>query len=170
MKYLKKLNEMWTQTSTAPSDTEIDTQFTSKDKVYYGIHNIDISKDGIRTKVKAKFDSGARTSSIDFKVAKRLGLSSELIQKCKELEHVDMPKNITLNEQKALERKISLELKKDFPEITSVQGVKSSSGFSVRAYIKVNIEYMGKIITTEANIRDRAGLSCEMLVGLKDML
>lgn len=170
MKYLKKLNEMWTQTSTAPSDTEIDTQFTSKDKIYYGIHNIDISKDGIRTKVKAKFDSGARTSSIDFKVAKRLGLSNELIQKCKELEHVDMPKNITLNEQRALERKISLELKKYFPEITSVQGVKSSSGFSVRAYIKVNIEYMGKIIMTEANLRDRAGLSCEMLVGLKDML
>lgn len=169
MKYLKKINEMWTQTSTAPN-TEIDTQFTSSDKIYYGIHNINISKDGIRTTVKAKFDSGARTSSIDFKVATRLGISNELIEKCKELESVEMAKNITRPEQIKLERKLTAELKAEFPEITSVQSVKSSSGFSIRAYIKVNIEYMGKIITTEANLRDREGLTCEMLVGLKDML
>jgi hypothetical protein len=36
--------------------------------------------------------------------------------------------------------------------------------------IRINIEYSGKVISTDANLRDRTGLSCEMLVGLKDML
>lgn len=172
MKYLKKFNkldEMWTQTTTKPSD-EIDLQFVSKDKTYYGVHNIDVSYRNKRTKVKAKFDTGARSSSIDFSVARKLGISDELIERCKELETVDMSKNISRSEQLKLERSYSNDLKKDFPEVVSVQASRSSSGFSIRAYVNMNVEYHGKVINTEVNLRDRTGLSCEMLVGLKDML
>jgi hypothetical protein len=168
MKHLESYDG-WTTTSTSPSK-EVDVQYTSKDKIYYGIHTISLSREGISTDVKAKFDTGARTSSIDFSVAKRLGISNEVIEKCKELEHIQVPKNITKLEQRKIEKEKTKELKSMFKEITSTQFVKSSSGFSIRAYIKVNIEYMGKVITTEVNLRDRTGLSCEMLVGLKDML
>jgi len=167
MKYLENYDG-WTSTST--TNKNFDVQFTSKDKIYYGVHNIDVSRGEYRTTVKAKFDTGARTSSIDFSVAKKLGISDSIIEKCKELEHIEIPKNITKKEQKEYENKITTELKSKYPEITSAQFVKSSSGFSIRAYIKITIEYMGKVINTEANLRDRTGLSCEMLVGLKDML
>lgn len=163
------INEMWTQTTTKPKE-EIDLQFVSKDKTYYGVHNIDVSYKNKRTKVKAKFDTGARSSSIDFSVAKRLGISDELIEKCKKLDDIFIPKDATKKEQVELERKYTNELKLEFPEITSVQGSRSSSGFSIRAYVNMNVEYHGKVINTEVNLRDRTGLSCEMLVGLKDML
>ena len=174
MKHLKQF-ENWTTTTTEPNK-EVDVQFTSKDKITYGIHDINISKAGVRTKVKAKFDSGARSSSIDFKVAKRLGVSDDFIKTCKELDSVDLakytknPRNISLAEQGKIERGFYKELKAQFPELSDVKLVKSSSGFSVRMVIRINIEYHGKVISTDANLRDRTGLACEMLVGLKDML
>lgn len=170
MKWLKKF-EHWTTDSTFGNfDFDNQMQYVSNSKIYYGIHEIYLRRDGKGVKVKAKFDTGARTSSIDFSVAKKLGISDRLIEKCKELENVHVPKNITKSEQKELERSLSKELKNEFPEVTSVQASKSSSGFSVRAYIKVDIEYSGQIISTEVNLRDRSGLTCEMLVGLRDML
>lgn len=69
-----------------------------------------------------------------------------------------------------MEKDLSKKLKMEFPDIVSVQMSKSSSGFSVRAYIKCDIEYYGRIISTQVNLRDRKGLTCPMLVGLKDML
>lgn len=174
MRHLKKF-ENWTTTTTDPSK-EVDLQFTSKDKITYGIHDINISRDNIRTKVKAKFDSGARSSSIDFKVAKRLGISDEFIEKCQELDSVDLskhtkdPRNISLAEQRKIEKSFYKELSIRFPDLIEVKLVKSSSGFSLRMVIKINIEYSGRIISTDANLRDRTGLACEMLVGLKDML
>jgi len=174
MKHLKQF-ESWTTTTTDPSK-EVDVQYTSKDKITYGIHDINVSKDGVRTKVKAKFDSGARSSSIDFKVAKRLGVSDEFIKTCKELDSVDLskytkdPRNISLAEQSKIEKGFFKDLKSRFPELAEVKLVKSSSGFSVRMVIGINIEYSGRIISTDANLRDRTGLACEMLVGLKDML
>ena len=174
MKHLKQF-ENWTTTTTEPSK-EVDVQYTSKDKITYGIHDINVSRQGIRTKVKAKFDSGARSSSIDFKVAKRLGVSNDFIKTCKELDSVNLskyvknPRSISIMEQGKIERGFYKELKAQFPELSGVKLVKSSSGFSLRMVIKINIEYNGKIISTDANLRDRTGLACEMLVGLKDML
>lgn len=170
MKHLKKF-ENWVTTSTwEPYDSDSNVQYVSKDKIYYGVHDIYLSRDDKRVKVKAKFDTGARSSSIDFEVARQLGISDAIIDKCKELENVDIHKNISKIEQKKLEKKLSKDLKSKFPEITSVHTSKSSSGFSVRAYVKCNIEYNGQIISTNVNLRDRTGLTCQMLVGLKDMI
>ena len=177
MKHLKKFenynDDSWTSTST--NNKEVEYDFTSKDTIRHGIHTISVVRNGIRTKAKAKFDSGARSSSIDFKVAKRLGISDEFIKKCKELDSIDLgkyvkdPKNISKLEQTKVEGLFLKELKVRFPELSDVRLVKSSSGFSLRMVIRLNLEFNGKIVKTDANIRDRAGLACEMLVGLKDM-
>lgn len=168
MSIIKMFNE-WVSTS-SHDNINPEFEYTSKDKVYYGVHNVTISRDGVSVDVKAKFDTGARSSSIDFAVGEKLGLSKELIDKCRKLDHLDIPKTISKKEQKQLEKKYTQELKSQFPEITKVQMSKSSSGFSVRAYVKLDINYYGNNVSTEANLRDRTGLSCEMLVGLKDML
>ena len=166
------LFENWVSTTTSGGDFDTDSQmqYVSRDKTYYGVHNIWVSRSDKRVSVKAKFDTGARSSSIDFSVAKKLGISQELIDKCKELEHIEVPKTISKEDQKKMELRLTKELKTDFPEVTAVQSSKSSSGFSVRAYIQIDIELDGRIVTTNANLRDRTGLSCEMLIGLKDML
>lgn len=167
-----KFFENWISSTTwgGKLDPEEDVQYTSKDKIYYGTHEVYLIRNGKRVKVKAKFDTGARSSSIDFEVAKQLGISDEIISKCKELENIQVDKDITKEAQKELEKKLSRDLKKQFPDIVSVQMSKSSSGFSVRAYIKCDIEYYGRVVSTQVNLRDRKGLTCPMLVGLKDML
>lgn len=167
MNIIKMFRE-WVSTSTHNVDYDVD--YTSKEKIYYGVHKVTLSREGKSIEVKAKFDTGARSSSIDFSVAEKLGISKELINKCRELDKIEIPKTITKKEQKALEKSYTNDLKSQFPEITSVQMSKSSSGFSVRAYIQVSISYHGNNISTNVNLRDRTGLSCEMLVGLKDML
>ena len=177
MKHLKLFenynDDSWTSTSTGNKEVEYD--YTSKNSIYHGIQDINVSRNGIRTKVKAKFDSGARSSSIDFKVAKRLGVSDEFIKKCKELDSVDLgnyvknPKVISKPEQLQVEKKFYQELKPQFPELAEVKLVKSSSGFSMRMVIEVNLEFNGKFVMSKANLRDRTGLVCEMLIGLRDM-
>jgi hypothetical protein len=168
MSNIKMFNE-WVSTS-SHSNVNTEMEYTSNNKVYYGVHDVTISRNGISVDVKAKFDTGARSSSIDFGVGEKLGLSKKLIDECRRLDHLDIPKTITKKEQKQLEKKYTQELKSEFPEIIKVQMSKSSSGFSVRAYIKLDINYYGNHVSTEANLRDRTGLTCEMLVGLKDML
>lgn len=173
MKHVMKFSENWVTTTTndkPDSPAKVDVQYKSKDKIYYGVHTISVSIGDKRTHVKAKFDTGARSSSIDFSVAKRIGVSDALIEKCRELDNVKIPRTMPKEEQLKLEKTYTDALKKEFPEVVSVQGTRSSSGFSIRAYIRLNIEYDGKVIITEANLRDRTGLSCEMLVGLKDMI
>jgi hypothetical protein len=169
MKFIRTY-EMWNTTTTI-NDVEPQYDFVSKGKTYYGVHKIHLIRDDKRVQVKAKFDTGARTSSIDFSVAQKLGISKELLDECKRLDHLDISKDITRTEQRELEKKYTEELKEKFPdEVTSVQISKSSSGFSIRSYIRCKIEYFGNIVDTEVNLRDRTGMSCEMLVGLKDML
>jgi hypothetical protein len=170
---MKKINmfKNWVSSSTGGEFNLFNQmQYVTNNKTYYGVHNIWISREGVRIPVKAKFDTGARSSSIDFKIAQKLGISNELIRRCKELDHVNIPKDITKVNQKKLEKELGSKLKVDFPEVISVQASKSSSGFSIRAYIKIELELDGRIVITKANLRDRIGLSCEMLVGLKDML
>lgn len=169
MKWLKKF-ESWTSSTTSSDIEEVEWDYTSKDKIYYGIHDVFLLRGDKRVKVSAKFDTGARTSSIDFDVAKKLGISDRIINKCVELDNLEIPKDISTHEQKKIEKVWMQKLKMDFPEITSVQMVKSSSGFSLRAYIAVKLEYFGNFVDTEVNLRDRSGLKAEMLIGLKDMV
>lgn len=167
MKHLNLFNE-WVTTST--SGQNIETDYVSNDKIYYGKHDIQVSRGQKLVDVKSKFDTGARSSSIDYKVAEELGLSKRLIDECRNLNRIKIPKTIGKKETKQLEKRYTKKMKSKFPEISFIKIAKSSSGFSMRAYIPVTIYYHGNVVKTDVNLRDRTGLSCEMLLGLKDML
>ena len=168
MKYIVEYNQ-WYSTSTT-SGQNVELEYTSKDKITYNVHKVILTLGGKSVEVKAKFDTGAKSSSIDFGVATKLGVSDELLKKCKELESLKIPNTLTKVQQDMLEFRFSRMLKKEFPEVSYTKVVKSSSGVSVRAYIRVELNYNGRNIKTDVNLRDRTGLSCEMLVGLRDML
>ena len=168
MKYIVEYNQ-WYSTSTTPGQN-VELEYTSKDKITYNVHKVTLTLGGKSVEVKAKFDTGAKSSSIDFAVATKLGVSDELLKKCKELESLKIPSTLNKVQQDMLEFRFSRMLKKEFPEVSfgekAAKVVKSSSGVSVRAYIRVELNYNGRNV----NLRDRTGLSCEMLVGLRDML
>ncbi len=175
----------WTSTTTVPSakasaelaelsDDEqlgdITYSYKSKDKTWYGIHKILLSYEGKTGYVKAKFDTGAKTSSLDIESARRLGVSEHIIEATKELEKVKIEKTITKNEQDSMKAKLSSEYRDKYPGVSKVEFIKSASGFSVRLYIKMTLNYDGRIIHTDVNLKDRTGMKAEMLVGLSNML
>lgn len=170
MEHIIEYNKCDNVTSTIPGDPQINYQYTSKNKIYYGVHIIYIIRDNKRIQVTAKFDTGARSSSIDLSIGEKLGLGNELIEAYKELEKIEVSRDISKKQLSKMENDLTEEYSKKYSDISSVRASKSSSGFSVRPYIRLTLEFNGKYITTETNLRDRTGLSCEMLVGLGDML
>jgi hypothetical protein len=168
MKYLKEWNN-WTSSSTIGSPVELD--YKSSDKITYSTHKVTLSMGGKNVEVLAKFDTGAKSSSIDFSVAQKLGVNQNLLDKCKELDDIkDIPLTITKVEKEKLEKDWTDKLKSEFPEVSYAKIVKSSSGVSIRAFIRLELSYNGRNIKTNVNLRNRTGLKCEMLVGLDDMV
>lgn len=168
MKYLKEWNS-WTSSSTIGSPVELD--YKSSDKITYSTHKVTLSMGGKIVEVLAKFDTGAKSSSIDFGVAQKLGVDQKLLDKCKELDSIkDIPLTISKEEKKSIELEWTNKLKAEFPEVSYAKVVKSSSGVSIRAFIRLDLSYNGRTITTNVNLRNRTGLKCEMLVGLDDMV
>lgn len=170
MEHIIEYNNWSGTTSTASGNPDINYQYTSKDKIYYGVHTIYIIRDNKRIPVTAKFDTGARSSSIDLSVAEKLGVKNELLEAYEELSKIEISRDISKSEIKKMETELTEKYSSKYPDITSVKVSKSASGFTIRPYIRLTLEFNGRYITTEANLKDRAGLSCEMLVGLGDML
>ena len=170
MEHIIEYNNWSETTSTASGNPDINYQYTSKDKIYYGVHTIYIIRDNKRIPVTAKFDTGARSSSIDLSVGEKLGVKKELLEAYEELSKIEIPRDISKGEIKNMENELTEKYSAKYPDITSVKVSKSASGFTIRPYIRLTLEFNGKYITTEANLKDRTGLSCEMLVGLGDML
>lgn len=168
MKYLKERNN-WISSSTIGSPVKLD--YKSSDKITYSKHKVTLSMGGKIVEVLAKFDTGAKSSSIDFGVAQELGVNQNLLDKCEELDDIkDIPLTITKVEQEKLEKDWTDKLKSEFPEVSYAKIVKSSSGVSLRAFVPLQLSYNGRSINTNVNLRNRKGLTCLMLVGLDDMV
>lgn len=185
MKHLLEYNK-WTTTtsqpgltvSTTPAEVSRETgttpdvqyHYKSGQNLFYGIHEIWVTWEGSTLPIKAKFDTGARTSSLDINAARRLGVDERIIQATKDLEEMKIPKTIPIRDQKEMEEALSLEYSQKYPGVSYVQMSKSASGFSVRLYLEMTLNFNGRIISTNVNLKDRTGMNAQMLVGLGDML
>lgn len=170
---------MWTSSTTNDNivaydkDIEgVDFSYVSKDKVYHGTRYVKVTnpETGKTIGVKAKFDTGALSSSLDLKVAELLGIDEGIIKKCKELRRIIVPRNTKRKDQKKLADNVEKQLRKEFPEITKVSVIRSASSFSMRLFVKLIIDVDGRSMLTNVNLKDRSGMSNDMLIGLNDIL
>lgn len=126
-----------------------------------------LSKTGKRrVEIKAKIDTGARMTSIDSSLARKLGFKAadSLIEEFNLAERGKTKEDL----EKLAER---IEKEKDLKKIgvTKLKVVSSSSGFTLRPVIQFVYYLSGQKIETEANISDRSKMVYQMLVGKIDM-
>jgi hypothetical protein len=156
----------WTSDSTADPGDEYNYQYTSREKIYYGIHPIQFQYEGGPiVNALAKFDTGAKTTSISYDLGKRIGVPDNLFKVAHDLEEEKIDKSASDEEIKL---KIE-DLEKKYPGMI-LDKVRSASGVSIRVYFPITLYFNGRTVMTIANIKDRTGLKADALVGLGDML
>lgn len=113
---------------------------------------------------KAKIDTGADSTSIDKELAKQIGFEAAV----KILE--SMPDDIT-DRSRGLElvRQYNQTLITEENQIIEFTLVKSSHGYSIRPYIKVNLKLQDTIFETKCSIYDRSNLSYPIIIGRKSL-
>ena len=143
----------------------IEYEYINTNSIFYGIHKIKFQyEDNLPIEVLTKFDTGAKTSSIDYEVAKKIGVPENVLEAAKFANNQDIQKGMLKEDKKILLNNLSKEHK------IELDTIKNATGITIRAYIPVTIYYNGRQIKTRANIADRSGLKAEALLGLKDML
>jgi alpha-L-glutamate ligase-like protein len=116
--------------------------------------------------VNAKIDTGADSTSIDTKLAVKLGFQ-DIIDR---FENIQIPENSNKEERIALEKSLNDELIPQFPErLVGVQCIISSHGKSLRPYVKINIKIKDTVFETNASIFNRSDLTYPMIVGRKSL-
>jgi len=113
----------------------------------------------------AKIDTGADSTSIDKEIAKKLGFT-EIVEL---VESGVFPENIDRKEGLAISQKLASELQGKYPDIESVDYVKSSHGNSVRVCVKINLKIQDTTYETKASIFDRSKLSYNAIIGRKSL-
>ena len=155
----------WSSDSTEPQ-IPYQYQYSSNSQIFHGIHQIKIQyNNNPPIEVTAKFDTGAKSSSISYEVAQKLGIDADLLNCSLLIEDEKIDKSITKEE---LKKKID-DLSEKYNGL-ELDSVRSASGVSIRVYLPITIYHSGRTIKTSANLKDRTGLKAEMLVGLADML
>lgn len=125
-----------------------------------------VSKDGRETiEVEAKIDTGAYSSSIDERLAIRLGYG-DAIRYYKSF-GVDRP--LKREEVKKLREGDIEEKLKKHPDISDVVFVYSANGVTLRIKIPLIFYLDGVRIESEATIADRSWLKYPMIIGRRDL-
>jgi alpha-L-glutamate ligase-like protein len=122
-------------------------------------------KDEKSTATIAKVDTGADSTSIDKEIARKLGFKDivDLV------ESGILPEGITREEGIRISEKLMKELPQKYPDIHTVDFIKSSHGNSVRVTVKLNIKIQDTTFETKASIFDRSKLTYNAIIGRKSL-
>jgi alpha-L-glutamate ligase-like protein len=125
------------------------------------------SKSGKRQiTVKAKVDTGASYSSIDTNLATKLGFRTVI----KVFESYNIPAYLDTKEE-ALKwaKKLHKTLVRTYDDIVGTHVIKSGNGHSYRIAVLLKCSINDKLLTVEANIRDRSQLDFPMILGRNEL-
>lgn len=123
---------------------------------------------GLEDKVelaKAKIDTGADRTSIDIKMAKKLGFE-EIIN---EVNEIDIPEEMSVDEARTIARQYEEKLLKKYTYMSHLSIVKSSHGVSLRISVNLELKIDETKFETIANIFDRSGLTYPVIIGRKSL-
>lgn len=119
---------------------------------------------GKSVSVKAKIDSGARSSSIDYDLAEAIGYGG-VVSYIK-------PFNLDASMDEERAHEVARRIKKDIqshPGIKRLKVVLSATGVTLRVTVPLSFELKGKIIETDVNLISRGHLTYDMIIGRRDL-
>jgi alpha-L-glutamate ligase-like protein len=149
-------------------EIEEELEEISGKRVIGSVENVKlIGRNETEIRIDAKIDTGARTSSIDTTLARKLGFGKTLdaFEKMEELRDphkLEEIRNMKNSETKKL-------YAKQVPYLEYLAVVSSSSGISVRPFVKLTFIMDKKIISSYVNIIDRSKLQYPMIIGKRDL-
>ncbi|MFH1713546.1 MAG: sugar-transfer associated ATP-grasp domain-containing protein [Candidatus Jacksonbacteria bacterium] len=118
----------------------------------------------IKLMVKAKIDSGARSSSIDYELARRLGCGDVVDYVASFQLNTPMTKPEAIVLKKRIKRDLKLH-----PQISRVKVIRSASGSTVRVTAPIKFKLKDRLIETDVNLISREHLTYDMIIGRRDL-
>lgn len=118
----------------------------------------------IKVPLKAKIDSGARSSSLDYELGRELGYGDVVDF----LKSFDLDRPMQRDKALRFRRRLKKELKLH-RAVSSVKLINSASGSSVRVTVPITFKLKGKLIKTDVNLISRETMTYPMIVGRRDL-
>ena len=133
-------------------------------KLYHKITDEEQKRKPLPEKVKAKIDTGALITSIDSKLAVKLGYGSAL----EYFEKFKIPHNLTRLQAKELAKKYEEKIEKH-EDIVDLSIIHSSHGTTLRPMILFDVSISGTKLEAKANVVDRSRLIYPVIIGRRTL-
>lgn len=125
-----------------------------------------VNRLGKRVRIKAKMDTGADLTSLDFNLAVRLGYKDLL--KIKQEFDLDIG-DLSAKQAREKQKELRMIILKKYNQVVGTALIRSSHGSSLRLLIPITFYLEGVKISTRATVIEREKLKYPMIIGRKNL-